>query len=68
MWKHSWASFNALLISHYANGASANIGHYKGACSQIKGDGCHWMLTTHCANHRLEQAISDTYKMDSNFK
>ena len=60
--------FIPLLISHCADGASVNMGRYNGACTQIKADGRPWLLVIHCANHRLELAITDAYKMEPNFK
>ena len=60
--------FIPLLISHCANDASVNKGRYNGVCVQIKADGRPWLLVIHCANHRLELAIADAYKMEPNFK
>ena len=61
--------FQLLLISNCADGASVNMGRYKGACTLMKTeDGRDWLLVIHCGAHRLELALADAFKTDDSFQ
>ena len=54
------------LISATADGASVNFGMYNGLISKLK-ETRPWLLSVHCANHRVELAIKDAILKDSYF-
>ena len=54
------------LVCVCADGASVNMGRYKGAVTNIKKTRP-WLLDIHCSNHRLELAVQDAFKEDATF-
>ena len=58
--------YKTRLISLCCDGASINLGKYRGVATQIKETRL-WLLIIHCVNHRLELAIKDGFKVDSAF-
>ena len=54
------------LVCVCADGASANMGRYKGAVTNIKKTRP-WLLDIHYSNHRLELAVQDAFKEGAAF-
>ena len=48
------------LVSCTADGASVNMGKYSGVLTQMKNERP-WLLTIHCANHRIELAVKSAF-------
>lgn len=53
-------SFTKKLISATADGASVNTGQYTGVLKQLTDDNRAWLITIHCALHRVELALKDS--------
>ena len=51
--------YRGKLVSCTADGASVNTGKYRGVLTQMKRDRS-WLLTIHCANHRVELAVKSS--------
>lgn len=55
----STEDYRAKLVSCTADGASVNTGKYRGVLTQLKSNRP-WLLTIHCANHRIELAVKSS--------
>ena len=53
------SKYGTRLVSATADGASANMGKYRGALAQLKLERP-WLITIHCVNHRIELAVKAT--------
>jgi hypothetical protein len=53
------------VVSATADGASVNMGCYRGVLTQLKDRV--WLLILHCINHRIELAVKDSFKEESAF-
>ena len=54
--------YQGKLISCTADGASVNTGRYNGVLTQLKRNRP-WLLTIHCANHRIELAVKSAFNI-----
>jgi hypothetical protein len=52
--------YKGKLVSFTADGASVNTGKYNGVLTQLKRNRP-WLLTIHCANHRIELAVKSAF-------
>ena len=52
--------YEGKLVSSTADGASVNTGKYNGVLTQLKRNRP-WLLTIHCANHRIELAVKSAF-------
>ena len=50
--------YETKLVSATSHGANVNLGIYNGALTMMKHERP-WLVTIHCANHRLELALKD---------
>lgn len=48
-----------MLVSTTADGASVNVGAYRGLLALLQQDGREWILKIHCVCHRLELAFKN---------
>ena len=53
--------YRTKLMSATSDGANMNLGIYSGALTMTK-ENRPWLITIHCANHRLELALKDAVK------
>ena len=53
------SKYGTCLVSASADGASVNMGIYRGALTQLKLEQP-WLITIHCVNHRIKLAVEAT--------
>ena len=58
--------YQTKLTSATSDSANMNLGIYSGALTMIK-ENRPWLITIHCANHRLELALKDAVKETPKF-
>ena len=59
-YRMSQEDYQGKLVSSTADGASVNTGKYNGVLTQLKRNRP-WLLTIHCANHRVELAVKSAF-------
>lgn len=59
--------YTSLMVSATADGASVNMGAYRGVLARLTNDDRPWLLSVHCVSHRCELSIKDSINKEKMF-